>query len=151
VSTTALPAVRKSVTVNAPVERAFDVFTNGLATWWPLEQHSLGGENIERMVFEPRAGGRVYEIREDGSEGEWADVLSYDRPTSFTLAWRPYETPGERPPTELEVRFIADGDSTRVELEHRGWERLGDEAAEWQQSYDNGWAMVLGRYEAAFG
>ena len=94
---------------------------------------------------------RVYEIRKDGSEGEWADVLAYDRPSSFTLAWRPYETLGERPPTELEVRFIAEGDGTRVELEHRGWERLGDEAAESQQGYDSGWDHVLGRYVAAFG
>jgi uncharacterized protein YndB with AHSA1/START domain len=151
VSTTALPTVQKSITVKAPPERAFDVFTDELATWWPFEPHSLGGENIERMVFEPRAGGRVYEIRKDGSEGEWADVLAYDRPSSFTLAWRPYEVLGERPPTELEVRFIAEGDGTRVELEHRGWERLGDEAAESQRGYDSGWDHVLGRYVAAFG
>jgi uncharacterized protein YndB with AHSA1/START domain len=151
VSTTALPAVQKSITVKAPPERAFDVFTDGLATWWPLEQHSLGKENIERMVFEPRAGGRVYEIRKDGSEGEWADVLAYDRPSSFTLAWRPYEVHEEQPPTELEVRFIAEGDGTRVELEHRGWERLGDDAAETQQNYDTGWVFVLGRFEGAFG
>jgi uncharacterized protein YndB with AHSA1/START domain len=150
VSTTAIPAVRKSVTVNAPVERAFDVFTDGIGTWWPLEQHSLGGENIERMIFEPRAGGRVYEIRKDGSEGEWADVLTYDRPSSFTLAWRPYERPGEGPATELEVRFVAEGDRTRVELEHRGWERLGDKGTESQQGYDSGWTLVLGRFEAAF-
>jgi uncharacterized protein YndB with AHSA1/START domain len=150
VSTTALPAVQKSITVKAPPERAFDVFTQGLATWWPLEQHSLGKENIERMVFEPRAGGRVYEIRKDGSEGEWADVLAYDRPSSFTLAWRPYEVLEEQPPTELEVRFIAEGDGTRIELEHRGWERLGDDAAESQQGYDSGWTFVLGRFEGAF-
>jgi uncharacterized protein YndB with AHSA1/START domain len=150
VSTTALPAVQKAVTVNAPVERAFDVFTDGLATWWPLGTHSLAKDQIERMVFEKHAGGRVYEVRKDGSEGEWADVLAYDRLSSFTLAWRPYELAEEGPATELEVRFIADGDQTRVELEHRGWERLGDEAAESQQSYDSGWDFVLGQYVAAF-
>jgi uncharacterized protein YndB with AHSA1/START domain len=150
VSTTALPAVRKSITVNAPLERAFDVFTDGLGSWWPLERYSLGGENIERVVFEPRAGGRVYEIRKDGSEGEWADVLAYHRPSSFTLAWRPYEEPGSRPATELEVRFIADGQQTRVELEHRGWERLGEQAAESQRGYDGGWDHVLRGYVAAF-
>jgi uncharacterized protein YndB with AHSA1/START domain len=150
VSMTALPAVQKSVTVNAPVERAFDVFTDGLATWWPLEKHSIGKDQIERMVFEKHAGGRVYEVRKDGSESEWADVLAYDRPSAFTLAWRPYEVIGEGPATELEVRFVADGDQTRVELEHRGWERLGDEAAETQQSYDSGWDFVLGQYSAAF-
>jgi uncharacterized protein YndB with AHSA1/START domain len=151
VSTTALPAVRKSVTVNAPVERAFDVFTDGIGTWWPLERHSLGKDQIDHMVFEKHVGGRVYEIRKDGSEGEWADVLAYDRPSSFTLAWRPYVVLGERPATEVEVRFVAEGDGTRVELEHRGWERLGDEAGESQRGYDGGWEHVLGRYVAAFG
>jgi uncharacterized protein YndB with AHSA1/START domain len=150
VSTTALPAVQKSVIVNAPVERAFEVFTDGLATWWPLGTHSLGKDQIDHMVFEHHAGGRVYEILKDGSEREWADVLAYDRLSSFTLAWRPYELAEEGPATELEVRFIADGDQTRVELEHRGWERLGDEAAESQQSYDSGWDFVLGQYVATF-
>ena len=102
------------------------------------------------MVFEPRAGGRLYEIRKDGSEGEWADVLVYEKPSSFTLAWRPYEEPGSGPATELEVRVVADGEQTHVELEHRGWERLGDEAAESQSGYDSGWEHVLGRYVAAF-
>ena len=149
-STTALPAVQKSVTVNAPVERAFEVFTDGLANWWPLGTHSLGKDQIDRMVFEHRAGGRVYEILKDGSEREWADVLAYDHLSSFTLAWRPYEVFEERAATELEVRFVREGDQTRVELEHRGWERLGDEAAESQQGYDSGWDFVLGQYVAVF-
>ena len=47
------------------------------------------------------------------------------------------------------MRFIADGDATRVEVEHRGWERLGIErgrAAREDYGSDEGWGMVLSRY-----
>jgi uncharacterized protein YndB with AHSA1/START domain len=54
-------------------------------------------------------------------------------------------------PTEVEVRFLPDGDGTRVELEHRGWERVGAEAAEVHEAYGSpqGWATTLNVYAAA--
>ena len=38
--------VEKSVTVSVPVERAFEVFTAEIGTWWPLHTHSIGGDKI---------------------------------------------------------------------------------------------------------
>ena len=100
------------------------------------------------MVFEPREGGRVYERDENGRTSVWATVVRYEPPHRLVLEWK---VGVEQPPyTEVEVRFTAAGGATRVELEHRGWERLApqkrrDRAA----SYDAGWTRVLGRYEDA--
>jgi uncharacterized protein YndB with AHSA1/START domain len=71
-------------------------------------------------------------------------VLVWEPPHRFVLAWKPTSTP--RPPTELEVRFTPQGGGTFVELEHRGWERLGDIAEEARASYGENWQRVLGRF-----
>jgi uncharacterized protein YndB with AHSA1/START domain len=145
VSTQATVApVRKSVTVNRPIEEAFRVFTAEMATWWPLPTHSVGEESAETVVFEPREGGRVYERRADGSISYWAEVAAWEPPRRFVLAWRP--NPDAPAATELEVAFTPEGDRTRVDLEHRGWERLGEEAELKRTEYEAGWDGVLGRY-----
>ena len=136
--------VRKSVAVARGVDEAFKLFTEGIGSWWPLEKYSIGEERVRDVIFEPRMGGKIIEIWDDGSEHSWADILEYDPPNRFVLAWQP--NPGRPAPTELEVRFIAEGSGTRVELDHRGWERLGHEAKESRAGYDGGWVLTLQRY-----
>ncbi|MBV9195198.1 MAG: SRPBCC family protein [Solirubrobacterales bacterium] len=133
-------AVRRSITVEAPVERAFWLFTEGIGTWWPPEHHLLQGELAE-MVFEPRVGGHIVDRGVDGSECRWSRVLAYDPPTrvvfswDISLAWQ-VETDLEKT-SEIEVRFTAeDAARTLVELEHRnlerhgeGWEKMRDAVA----------------------
>ena len=102
---------------------------------------------LERVVFEPREGGRVYEITSEGVEGPWAEVLAFEAPHRFVLAWKPNDR--DEPPTEVEVRFVPDGGGTRVELEHRAWERLGDRAREARDAYAHGWTLTLERFVAA--
>lgn len=140
--------IRKSVTVARGVDEAFKLFTEGLASWWPFSMgHSIGEERVAGAVFEPKQGGRVYEVWDDGSEHHWAEVLVYEAPTRFVLAWQPNP---ERPaPTEIEVHFIADGAATRIELEHRGWERLGDQGPDARESYNSGWPKTLELYAEA--
>ncbi|MDQ3894406.1 MAG: SRPBCC family protein [Actinomycetota bacterium] len=145
--------VRKTIAVQAPVEKAFAVFTDGIATWWPLQKHSVGadrgGEAPESAVFEGRVGGRVFERSSDGSESDWGEVLVWEPPRRIVYTWHP----GHADPsiaTEVEVRFRPDGGGTRVEIEHRGWERLGEPGARTRESYDSGWDTVLGRYTEAF-
>jgi len=128
--------VRKSVVVDCSPEHAFEVFTERIHTWWPHESHSPADERPESTTFEPRVGGRLYDRTADGEEHEWATVLDW------------HVSPG-RPSTELEVRFVAEGDGTRVELEHRGWERYGEEAAGACASYNSGWETVLKPFVAA--
>ena len=140
-----IEVVRKVVTVDCAVEEAFRVFTADALSWWPVETHSIH-ETVREIVFEPREGGEVYEVSTAGEKGHWATVTGWDPPARLVLAWNILERPGEQ--TEVEVRFTAEGDGTRVELEHRGWESLAEGAAEKRADYDTGWGNVLGRYEA---
>lgn len=140
-----IEVVRKVVTVDCAIEEAFRVFTEDAMSWWPVATHSIH-ETVREIVFEPREGGEVYEVSTAGEKGHWATVTGWDPPARLVLAWNILERPGEQ--TEVEVRFTPEGDGTRVELEHRGWEALAEAAAEKRADYDTGWGHVLGRYEA---
>lgn len=101
-------SVRKSIVVAAPVERAFEVYTQQMQSWWPPEHHILEAP-LARMVFEPHAGGRIYDIGTDGSECQWARVLAYEPPTRVVFSWDidlewKIETDPERT-SEVEVRW----------------------------------------------
>ena len=80
-------AVRRDITVNAPPERAFAVFTERMDTWWP-RSHKIGAADLDKVVVEPREGGRWYELGVDGSECVWGEVLAYDPPNRLVLTWR---------------------------------------------------------------
>ncbi|HEV2309154.1 MAG TPA: SRPBCC family protein [Acidimicrobiia bacterium] len=123
-------SVHSSVTVDAPIERAFDVFTTGIASWWPAEHHILEAE-LAGMTFEPRVGGQIIDRGVDGSECRWARVLAYDPPQRVVFSWDLNQQfqlePDLAKTSEVEVRFHAEGpDRTRVELEHRHLDRHGD-------------------------
>jgi uncharacterized protein YndB with AHSA1/START domain len=154
---TAETAVQTSIVVEAPLDKAFTVFTADIGSWWPPEHHILEGELAE-MVFEPRVGGHVYDRATDGSECRWARVLAYDPPNRFVITWDislqwQIETDPERC-SEIEVRFVAVGStSTRVELEHRHLDRHGDG---WEQMRDavgspDGWTVGLTRFAGRVG
>ncbi|MFZ1996458.1 MAG: SRPBCC family protein [Solirubrobacteraceae bacterium] len=153
---TAAP-VRTSIVVEAPVPRAFEVFTQEMQSWWPEDHHMLDGE-IGEMVFEPRAGGRVYDRATDGRECTWARVLAYEPPDRLLFTWDispawEIETDLERT-SEVEVRFIAESDSrTRVELEHRNLERHGDgwEGMHGAVASPGGWPKTLAGFAARIG
>jgi uncharacterized protein YndB with AHSA1/START domain len=149
---TADTSVQSSIAVDAPIERAFAVFTEGIGTWWPPEHHILQAELAE-MVFEPRAGGHVYDRGVDGSECRWARVLVYEPPNRFVISWDitlqwHLESDPQRT-SEVEVRFVAESPSrTRVELEHRNLDRHGEG---WEQMRDavgspDGWQVGLSRF-----
>jgi uncharacterized protein YndB with AHSA1/START domain len=139
--------LRKSVAVNAPVEEAFRIYTDGIATWWPLATHSVSGDRAETAVFEGRVGGRIFEREPDGTEHLWGTVLEWDPPHGFVHTWHPGR--GEETAQRVAMRFVPDGDGTRLELEHRGWENLGADAESTYANYDGGWDFVLGeRYVA---
>ena len=101
---------------------------------------------MAELVWEARAGGRLYEVSTSGEEADWADVLVWEPPPRFVLAWR---VNPDRPLTEVEVTFTEDGDATRVELEHRGWQE--ETARDGFDGYDKGWDFVLGRFVEAAG
>lgn len=141
--------VRKSLRVAAPPDRAFEVFTAGLSRWWPAT-HSIGKAPLAAAVMEPRAGGRWFERGADGSECDWGRVLVWEPPSRLVLAWQ-IDAAWRFDPdlvTEVEVRFIPEGDGTRVELEHRHLERMGETAEAARAALDSpgGWGGLLEGY-----
>ena len=141
-------SVRKVVTVRAPVEVAWRVFTEQMGAWWPLATYKIGSAKAVNAIIEPRVGGRWYERGEDGSTCDWGSVLvwqpcsrlvlSYD----ITADWQ-YD-PNLK--TELEIRFLPEGpDVTRVELEHRRLDRYGDRREQMRRIFDTegDWGKLL--------
>lgn len=150
-------SVKQSIVVEAPIARAFKVFTEDFGSFKPAE-HNLLAVQIAETVFEPRVGGYLYDRGVDGSECRWARVLAYEPPERVLLSWDigprwQVETDPEKT-SEWEVRFIAEtANRTRVELEHRrlerhgpGWEGVRDGVAG-----DQGWPLYLQRYADLFG
>jgi uncharacterized protein YndB with AHSA1/START domain len=149
-------SVRTSMVVEAPIELAFSVFTEGIGSWFPPEYNLLGVEIAER-VFEPRVGGQVYDRGTDGSECHWARVLAYEPPNRVVISWdigAQWQIESEPAKTsEVEVRFSPEGqDRTRVELEHRNIERHGDgwESLRDTLGSDSGWPGCLRRFAERF-
>ena len=142
--------IKKSVTVAVPVDEAFRVFTEEMETWWPLRTHAVDTENSDTVVMEGREGGRLFERGTSGEEQVWGIVQSWEPPQRVGYTWHPGR--GEDTAQEVEVTFTPEGDGTRVEVRHWGWEKLGDRLDETIASYNEGWDLVLGRYaEAANG
>ena len=146
--------VRTSITVAAPREIAFRVFTERMTTWWPLVSHHIGAVAAVAAVLEPRAGGRWYERGADGSECEWGRVLAWEPPTRVVLDWQIGADWKHAPDlhTTVEVRFVAvDAGTTRVELEHRDLDAYGAAAATMRDTFDSagGWTGLLAAFAAA--
>ena len=143
--------VKKTLTVAASPERAFEVFTAGFGRWWPAS-HSIGESPLKLAVIEPGVGGRWFGLLEDGTESLWGDVLDWEPPRRLVLAWRISGdwTFDPELTTEVEVRFTAEGQGTRVDFEHRHLERMGDAAASARASFDSegGWTGLLQMFAA---
>jgi uncharacterized protein YndB with AHSA1/START domain len=137
-----VPPVVKTVTVRAPPARAFAVFADDFARWWPLAQFHTGPDPVS-CTIEPRVGGRVFERAADGRETPWGTVLAYDPPHRLAFSWI-VQLSAEQEQL-VDIRFTAEDRGTRVELTHSGWEKLGDAAASLRERYDRGWATVFKR------
>jgi uncharacterized protein YndB with AHSA1/START domain len=139
--------ITKSVTVDAPVERAFQVFTAEIDTWWPRRTHAVDTENAERVVLEGSEGGRLFERTTSGEEHVWGVVVTWEPPFRVGYTWHPGR--GAEAAQEVEITFTPEGGRTRVDLRHWGWEKLGERMAEVVADYNEGWDFVMGRYVEA--
>jgi uncharacterized protein YndB with AHSA1/START domain len=145
-------SVRAAIVVDAPLERAFSVFTEGFGSFKPPEHNMLAVE-IAATVFEPRVGGYLYDRGIDGSECRWARVLAYEPPHRVVISWDispqwQLETDLEKT-SEVEVRFVSETpERTRVELEHRNLERHGEgwEGEREGVASAGGWPLYLQRF-----
>ena len=139
------PPLRFTVHVQCPAPGAFRTFTEEIGSWWPVRSQ-FTRDPVVRVLLEGRTGGRVAERSPSGEIADWGRVLTWEPPARVAFTWHPEG--GEA--TEVEVQFIPEGSgATRVELEHRGWERLGAEAVEQRDSCRQGWPSALARYSGA--
>ena len=144
-----VPPVIKTVTYAGSPEYAFDRFTLGIGTWWPLATHSLGrADNALSVSFERlEAGGALVEQCRSGDRHVWGSIINIRRPFHLSFTWHV----GRHQDTAqlIEVTFDLNEDgTTKVTLCHSGWERLGDGASEARQGYESGWDLVLAGYLA---
>ena len=155
VDSVSVTPLRKTVMVKVPAEKAFDVFTNGFDTWWPRTHH-IGKSPMKRAIIEGKVGGRCYTEQVDGTDCEWGSVLDWEPPKRVVIAWQitpewQYE-PDPAKASEVEITFTPQPDgSTRVDLEHRHFERHGAGAAAMKAGVDSagGWGSLLQLYAEA--
>ena len=131
-----------SIFVPLDPQEAFLHFTERISTWWPISTLSVSTSRAKECGIEPRAGGEIWETSVDGERFVWGTIRRWDPPGRIIFSWHP----GREASTaqEVEIHFTPEGDGTRVDLEHRGWEALGDESGTIRDQYANGWRHVLG-------
>jgi uncharacterized protein YndB with AHSA1/START domain len=139
--------LRMSFDVDCSAEHAFAVWTSGIGTWWPAD-HTVTGQADVDVVMQGGAGGRIYERTSDGAEHDWGEVTVWSPPTRLVYLWHLRRDRSDA--TEVEIRFVAaDPGTTRIEIEHRGWERLGSAASQWRDQNQAGWATLLPHFQTA--
>ena len=135
--------VHKSITVSRPPDVAFKIYVEEMTQWWPLDKYSFLGPDAT-LTIEPRAGGRFVETAPDGREWVIGEILHYEPGARLTHTWTHQEGKGV---TEIDVRFTADGNGTRIDVAHSGFEKLAD-PEQLSAGYDTGWDEVLAGFVA---
>ena len=145
-----LTPVVKTVRVPTDPGTAFRRFTEEMGSWWPLETHSIGRDEAEDVTVESREGGAIVERTRSGQKHVWGTITEWSPPGRLAFTWHPGRDASTA--QEVKVTFTAAGEGvTEVRLEHGGWDRFGDGAAEAREPYVPGWDLVLGRYSAGVG
>ena len=140
--------LRMAFDVACPADHAFTVWTSAIGTWWPAD-HTVSGAP-SAVVMEGGVGGRIYERAADGTEHDWGEVTVWRPPSLLGYLW--HLNADRADATEVEIRFLAQGRAaTRIEIEHRGWDRLGDRASGWRTRNQAGWQSLLPHFLAAIG
>jgi hypothetical protein len=139
--------LRMSFDVDCSAEHAFSVWTSKIGTWWPADHTATGRDDLV-VVMEAGVGGRIYERTPDGAEHDWGEVTIWNPPTRLAYLWHLRRDRSDA--TEVEIWFRADETgATRIEIEHRGWERLGSEGDQWRDRNRAGWESLLRHFIAA--
>jgi uncharacterized protein YndB with AHSA1/START domain len=142
---TTFPPVVKKLLVKATPEHAFRRFTAEMGSWWPLRSHSVFEGEADRVTFEGRVGGRIVESTPDGRESVWGTVKAWDPPRRVAFTWHPGHATEKA--QDVEVTFTPEGERTRVQLTHTGFERLGAKDGRFaSRAYGIGWEYVFGLY-----
>jgi uncharacterized protein YndB with AHSA1/START domain len=140
------PPLTMAFDVACGVEHAFRVWTSAIGSWWPVD-HTVTGAAGVAVVLQPGVGGRIFERTTEGVEHDWGEVTVWEPPTRLSYLW--HIGSDREGATEVEIHFLPRGEATRVEIEHRGWERLGRAGAERKAQNMGGWEALIPHYRAA--
>jgi hypothetical protein len=136
-----------SFEVACPAGHGFDTWTRRTSSWWPVT-HTVTEQPGVEVIFEARRGGRIFERAPDGREVEWGEVTAWEPPHRLCYLWHIRDRREDA--TEVEIRFVAAGAArTRIDIEHRGWERLGARGPGWRDANLGGWNGVLSHFATA--
>jgi hypothetical protein len=139
--------LRMSFVIDCPVDHAFRVWTARTSRWWPVT-HTVTAETGLEVVFEAGPGGRIFERTQAGMEVDWGEITVWEPPRRLGYLWHIRTDRADA--TEVDIAFSDQGDATtRVDIEHRGWERLGSRGPGWRDANQSGWDGVLPHYVAA--
>jgi hypothetical protein len=138
--------LRLALDVACTAEHAFATWTSGIGTWWPAD-HTVTGEAGLRVLLEGWVGGRIYERTTAGDEHDWGEVTVWEPPSRLAYLW--FLRADRSDATDVEITFTPAGAGTRVEIEHRGWERLGSRAEGWRDRNRLGWSTLLPHFAVA--
>jgi hypothetical protein len=139
--------LRLEFEVRCPAEHAFEVWTRRIGTWWPAD-HTVSGRGDLQVELQPFVGGRIFERTPEGAEHDWGEVLVWEPPARLVYWWHIRRDRADA--TEVEIRFVpVSAGLTRVEIEHRGWERLGAAGPLWRDANYGGWNTLLPHFIAA--
>lgn len=139
--------IRIAFDVDCSPDHAFEVWTARIDRWWPAD-HTASGDAETHVVLEGRSGGRIFERTAGGAEHDWGEVTIWEAPARLGYLWHLRRDRADA--TEVEIRFVPSGAAgTRVEIEHRGWERLGAGGEAQRDRNHGGWATLLPHFVAA--
>ena len=139
--------LRLSFEIDCPSDHAFTVWTTRLSSWWP-KGHSASGDPGTVVTLEPRLGGRIFERTADGTEIEWGEITTWNPPAQLRYLWHINRDRSDA--TDVELTFVDNGDgTTRLEIVHSGWERLGSEGLAWRNANTAGWNALVPSFIAA--
>jgi hypothetical protein len=138
--------LRIAFDVRCPREHAFRIWTTRLSTWWPAD-HTVSGEPGADIVLESRVGGRIFERTAAGEVHEWGEIVVWDPPHRFGYLW--YLRQDRADATHVDIAFLDQGVTTRIEIEHRDWEQLGAKGPDLRQRNEGGWRTLLPHFLAA--
>jgi uncharacterized protein YndB with AHSA1/START domain len=141
--------LRLQFAINCRADHAFTVWTTRLSSWWP-PGHSASGDPGTVVVLEPRLGGRIFERMPDGTEVDWGEIRSWNPPHRLAYLWHIGRDRSDA--TDVELTFVDLGDgTTRLEVVHSGWERLGAAGVAWRDANTGGWRALIPAFAAAAG
>jgi hypothetical protein len=128
-------------------DHAFDTWTKRIATWWPRD-HTVSGRADAEVVLQGEVGGRIFERLPDGTEHVWGEVTAWQPPDGFAYLW--HIGTDRAHATDVRISFVPLGDATtRIDIEHDGWQRLGADAGTWRARNTTGWRALFPRIQAA--